>query len=177
MLNTLTPVLGGSLDLDHLSPKSLARVSGRTSGGYSVYRPMTAATAVAQAPSMKLESLDHVAISVRDVARSAAWYCEVLGLDRLHEDAWGSNPAVVGAGGTGLALFPVEGAGQPPPGHDVLTMRHVAFRVNSAGFEAAQAELRARGVPFTFEDHAISRSIYVHDPDGHRIELTTYDRR
>jgi hypothetical protein len=31
MLNTLSPVLGGSLDLDHLSPKSLGRVSGRTS--------------------------------------------------------------------------------------------------------------------------------------------------
>jgi len=33
MLNTLTPVLGGSLDLDHLTTKSLGRVSGRTSGG------------------------------------------------------------------------------------------------------------------------------------------------
>ena len=31
MLNTLSPVLGGSLDLDYLSPKSLGRVSGRTS--------------------------------------------------------------------------------------------------------------------------------------------------
>jgi len=33
MSNTLSPVLGGSLDLDHLSPKSLGRVSGRTSRG------------------------------------------------------------------------------------------------------------------------------------------------
>jgi hypothetical protein len=31
MSNTLSPVLGGSVDLDHLSPKSLGRVSGRTS--------------------------------------------------------------------------------------------------------------------------------------------------
>src|SRR5215467_15048229 len=31
MLNTLSPVLGGSLDLDYLSPKSLGRASGRTS--------------------------------------------------------------------------------------------------------------------------------------------------
>jgi hypothetical protein len=30
-LNTLTAVLGGSLDLGHLSTKSLGRVSGRTS--------------------------------------------------------------------------------------------------------------------------------------------------
>jgi hypothetical protein len=32
MLNTLSAVLGGFLDLDYLSPKSLGRVSGRTSG-------------------------------------------------------------------------------------------------------------------------------------------------
>jgi hypothetical protein len=31
MLNTLTPVLGGSLDLVYLTAKSLGRVSGRTS--------------------------------------------------------------------------------------------------------------------------------------------------
>jgi hypothetical protein len=31
MSNTLTAVLGGSLDLDHLSTKSLGRFSGRTS--------------------------------------------------------------------------------------------------------------------------------------------------
>jgi catechol 2,3-dioxygenase-like lactoylglutathione lyase family enzyme len=124
---------------------------------------------------MKLECLDHVAISVRDVRRSVAWYREVLGLERLHEDAWGDAPAVVGAGGTGLALFAVEGPGSPPPGRDVLTLRHVAFRVGAAGFDAAQSELRERGVPFTFEDHGISRSVYVHDPDGHRIEVTTYE--
>src|SRR5215472_263912 len=33
MSNTLSPVLGGSLDLAHLTAKSLGRVSGRTSSG------------------------------------------------------------------------------------------------------------------------------------------------
>jgi len=128
---------------------------------------------------MKLECLDHVAISVRDVTLSVAWYRDVLGLERLHQDAWGDRPAVVGAGDTGLALSPVPGGdgaggGEGSVGHQVPGMRHVAFRTDAAGFAAAQSHLRERGVPYTFEDHGISHSIYVLDPDGHRIEVTTY---
>lgn len=127
---------------------------------------------------MKLECLDHVAISVRDVALSVAWYRDVLGLERLHQEAWGDRPAVVGAGGTGLALSPVPAGAGPAAegtaGRQVAGMRHVAFRTDAAGFAAARSHLRERGVPHTFEDHGISHSIYVLDPDGHRIEVTTY---
>ncbi len=34
---------------------------------------------------MELEGIDHVAVGVRDVKRSAKWYIEVLGFERLHE--------------------------------------------------------------------------------------------
>lgn len=54
-------------------------------------------------------------------------------------------------------------------------MRHFAFRVDRANFEQAQHELTARGIEFEFEDHTISQSIYLSDPDGHRIELTTFE--
>jgi catechol 2,3-dioxygenase-like lactoylglutathione lyase family enzyme len=123
-----------------------------------------------------IDGLDHVAINVRNVSRSVAWYCDVLGLERQHQEVWGDYPAVVAAGGSGLALFPVQGdSPKPRPGRDVLTMRHVAFRVSGSSFAAAQRELAARGITFEFQDHQISRSIYLHDPDGHEIELTTYD--
>lgn len=79
-----------------------------------------------------IDSIDHVALAVRDVRRSAEWYQQVLGLSRLYEDAWGDFPAVVGAGGTSIALFPVEGTDpKGRPGRDVLTMRHLAFRVDA----------------------------------------------
>jgi catechol 2,3-dioxygenase-like lactoylglutathione lyase family enzyme len=122
------------------------------------------------------EGIDHVALAVRDVRRSARWYEDVLGLTRRHEKVWADYPAVVGAGSTAIALFPVEGnAPKPRPGRDVLAMRHVAFRVNAVNFARAQAELTARGIAFVFQDHQIARSIYLHDPDGHEIELTTYE--
>lgn len=37
--------------------------------------------------SMELEALDHVGLTVADVARSVGWYQEVLGLRRAHEEA------------------------------------------------------------------------------------------
>jgi catechol 2,3-dioxygenase-like lactoylglutathione lyase family enzyme len=123
-----------------------------------------------------IQGLDHVALAVRDVRRSAAWYQEMLGLERLYEDAWGDFPAVVGTGGTAIALFPVQGT-EPKsrPGRDTLAMRHLAFRVDAANFEAARQQLGARGLAVEFQDHGIAHSIYFHDPDGHELEITTYD--
>jgi hypothetical protein len=42
--------------------------------------------------SDELEGLDHIAIVVRDVKASVAWYRSTLGLSRFHEDAWGRLP-------------------------------------------------------------------------------------
>jgi catechol 2,3-dioxygenase-like lactoylglutathione lyase family enzyme len=123
-----------------------------------------------------LEGIDHIALAVKDVERSVAWYCDVLGLDRRYEEVWGNCPAFVGVGTTAIALFPVEGAHpQPSPGPDVLAMRHFAFRTNRANFAAAQKTLHDRGIPFHAEHHRIAESIYFHDPDGHELEITTYE--
>jgi catechol 2,3-dioxygenase-like lactoylglutathione lyase family enzyme len=126
--------------------------------------------------SFTLDGIDHIAINVRDVERSVRWYCDILGLERRYADVWGSQPAVVGIGTTSLALFPVEGPNpQPRPGRDVITMRHIAFRASRSNFEQAIAELQARGITPEIQDHQISQSVYFNDPDGHEIEITTYE--
>jgi catechol 2,3-dioxygenase-like lactoylglutathione lyase family enzyme len=85
----------------------------------------------------RIEGIDHIALSVRDVERSVTWYTEVLGLTRFHQNVWGSYPAVVGAGTTALALFPVEGENaQPPPDRDPRAMRHVGVSGESRRFRA-----------------------------------------
>ncbi len=131
------------------------------------------------APMFDLEGIDHVALAVRDVQRSLAWYQEVLGLERRFEDVWGDYPAVVGVGTTSIALFPVEGPVGPDPrpsiGRDALVMRHLAFRVDRKNFIEAQADLKRRGIAFEFQDHDVAHSIYFDDPDAHEIEITTYD--
>jgi len=124
----------------------------------------------------ELEGIDHVALAVRDVGRSVEWYQRVLGLRRLYQEAWGDYPAVVGVGGTALALFPIAGEAVPArPGRDVVTMRHLAFRVDAANFSKARKDLQDQGIELEFQDHGISQSIYFRDPDGYQIEITTYD--
>lgn len=125
---------------------------------------------------MEILGLDHVAITVRDVARSRDWYCDVLGLERRFAKVWGEVPTFVCAGETGIALFPTSAAEpKPRPERDTLAMRHFAFRVTRENFERAQNELRAREIAFEFQDHIIAHSIYFYDPDGHQLELTTYE--
>src|SRR5436190_21404617 len=123
-----------------------------------------------------IKRIDHVALTVRDVSRSVAWYHDLLGLERRHEDVWGDCPAMMFAGDTALALFPARGPIiDAPDRRATASMRHLAFQVDRENFQEAQKSLRSRGVEFTFEDHSISQSIYFQDPDGYELELTTYE--
>ena len=124
---------------------------------------------------MQLEGIDHVALAVRDVEGSAKWYIEVLGFERQHDGVWDGIPTFVGKGNTGIALFPARGNSQPTPIAGKIDILHLAFRADRENFQAAQAELKRRGIRFEFQDHEISHSIYFRDPDNHELEITTYE--
>lgn len=123
-----------------------------------------------------LEGLDHAALAVRDVEHSAKWYVEVLGFDRRFEGMWKGVPVFVGLGQTALALFPTKTAdAKPSPDRAATGILHLALRADRKNFLAAQRDLTSRGIAFHFADHEISHSIYFRDPDGHELEITTYD--
>jgi catechol 2,3-dioxygenase-like lactoylglutathione lyase family enzyme len=122
------------------------------------------------------QGLDHVAIGVDDVERSQRWYADVLGFERAHEE-W-DVPVVMAAEGSGVAIFDkdqhprsVPGDAEPP----AIRVLHIAFRVSRQGFEEARVGLTERGIETSFSDHRIAYSLYFEDPDGHRLELTTYE--
>src|ERR1700730_5264614 len=125
----------------------------------------------------KINQIDHVALTVKTLARSIAWYQDVLGLKRRHQEVWGDAPAMMYAGETGIALFPAAtpNPNPAPERRNSTIMRHLAFQAVLANFLRAQAELRGRGIEFGFEDHQIAHSIYLNDPDGYEIEVTTYE--
>jgi catechol 2,3-dioxygenase-like lactoylglutathione lyase family enzyme len=123
---------------------------------------------------MQLEGIDHVAIGVRDIERSAEWYIDVLGFERLHEGMWNGVPTFIGKGSTGIALFPASHEAKTSA-HREIRMLHLAFRADRENFLAAQRELEKHGIKFEFSDHEISHSIYFRDPDGHQLEITTYE--
>lgn len=133
---------------------------------------------------MQLEGIDHVALTVRDIERAAQWYIDVLGFERQHADVWGDVPTFIGKGETAIALFPAKtrstslaavASAKAASSGSEIRMLHLAFRANRASFHAAREELKDRGIRFESEDHEIAHSIYFNDPDGHKLEITTYE--
>lgn len=124
---------------------------------------------------MDLRRLDHVAIAVRDLGRSVAFYRDVFGLQPYTVESWGGEPVFVTSPdrGFGIALFTADAGDGPPAPRRIL---HVAFGTDRPGFVAAQETLRAKGIPFRLADHEVSESLYLRDPDGHQLEITTYER-
>lgn len=121
-----------------------------------------------------LQQIDHVALTVTDLERSTRWYVETLGFEHLHPGMWNGVPVFVGKPGMALALFPLRDSS--PTKAKGLRILHIAFRASAAEFQNAERSLAARGIPLQAQDHGISHSIYFHDPDGHEIEITTYER-
>src|SRR3954447_21622405 len=113
--------------------------------------------------------LNHVALTVGDRERSAAFYGEHFGLtERVHED---EHLLIVGStDGSLLALS----EGDPPSA--LPRTNHFGFRAGSAGeVHAARERLRRAGVPETeWQDDGVFVRVQVADPDGYRVELYAY---
>lgn len=125
---------------------------------------------------IELEGLDHVALGVQDLELSAKWYMEVLGFEHRYQGIWNGVPVWLARDKTALALFPrskVESDSTKARKPEAIL--HLAMRATRQNFVAAQEELKRRGIPFHFQDHEISHSIYFKDPDGIQLEITTYE--
>ena len=118
--------------------------------------------------------LDHVAIRVKDVKASANWYEKVLGLRKYEKDAWTPFPILMLSGKSGIALFPAI-ADDPvlDQASKNVKIDHFAFNVDNANFNKAKRHFIELGVNFESQDHQYFQSIYIKDPDGHTVELTT----
>lgn len=121
-------------------------------------------------PNFKIDYLDHVAIRVADLNRSAEWYQKTLGLQKYQLEKWGSFPIFLFAGKSGVALFPEKEEVENFPKSDI---DHFAFNVTNENFQKAMKEFEQKGIKYIFKDHFYFQSLYLQDPDDHTVELTT----
>lgn len=131
---------------------------------------------------LTIDAFDHLVLNVRDVEASAAWYRDILGMRRedSRSPAGGMRTSMV-FGRNKINLRPVD-ASQA----DWLTAR-------SPGAGSADVCFLTRASPDEVADHfrrcavrivlgplerrgALGpiRSVYVHDPDGNLVEVSSY---
>lgn len=126
---------------------------------------------------IKVQGIDHAAISVRDLETSRRFYEEVLGLKvspREHQ-----KPGVeyfLDCGTSLIGLIQGDPAGEKHMLQDAgLGGNHVSFRVHTSQFDACVEELKKRNVTVTFQKkRERSWSVYFLDPDGNKLEITSW---
>ena len=124
--------------------------------------------------TFQIDRLDHVAIRVRDMDVSVAWYERVLGLKKYQVPEWGDFPIFMFSGKCGVALFPANlNDTELDSESKNIKIDHFAFHVSNKNFDKAISRYEALNLEFKIEDHIYFHSVYTQDPDGHKVELTT----
>lgn len=124
-----------------------------------------------------VKAIDHINLSVSRLERSIEFYSRVFGLEVREDGRQEKRPyAIVGRAATGyLALHERPDAAANGRGR----INHWGFVVDD--FDGLSARLAELGAEVLYRrdggdgviDYPRSRSIYVADPDGNEIELTS----
>jgi catechol 2,3-dioxygenase-like lactoylglutathione lyase family enzyme len=130
-----------------------------------------------------IDRLDHVVLTVADIAASAAFYERVLGMTR---ETFGEGRTALVFGRQKINLHPAGAEFEPKARHPTPGSGDLCL-ITEAPIEAVIAHLAACGV--AIESGPVARtgatgpivSVYLRDPDGNLIEVSRYlseiDRR
>src|SRR5687768_5661404 len=124
----------------------------------------------------EINGAHHIALTVTDVDRSAAWYSDLLGLQELMRGGDDQvSFAVLAHPASGWVLGVRQYHDKPHDGFDEFRtgLDHFAFSVATrADLEAWVPELEQRGIEFSpIAETPIGMVIVFRDPDGIQLEL------
>jgi catechol 2,3-dioxygenase-like lactoylglutathione lyase family enzyme len=134
--------------------------------------------------SVKASAIDHLVINVSDVARTAAWYQEILGMEiRVFDPGKGRIPRtslVFGNQKINVRPRDADKVDWFTADHETAGSDDLCFLTSSPPDEVV-AHLKACGVaieegPVKKQGaRGVLRSVYCRDPDGSLIEISSYE--
>jgi catechol 2,3-dioxygenase-like lactoylglutathione lyase family enzyme len=131
-----------------------------------------------------VHALDHLVINVSDVARTAQWYCKVLGMEiKVFDPGQGKMPRTsLVFGRQKINVRPLGAdkvewftADQESAGSDDLcfltaaTPAEVVAHLRACGVAIEEGPVQKQGA------RGVLSSVYCRDPDGSLIEISSYD--
>lgn len=124
-------------------------------------------------PAVTVDTIDHIVLTVRDVAASRAFYARIFGMTAV---AFGDGRWALHFGNQKINLHEAGGAIMPRAAHPSPGSADLCF-LTTTPLAAVGAHLAAEGV--TLELGPVDRmgacgplrSLYFRDPDGNLIEV------
>jgi len=122
--------------------------------------------------------VDHLALICSDLDATIRFYTEELGmrLTRIvpnRDEPTSTHIFLDMGGGNQLAFFDFPNHGPARTVRGVGSMHHIALRAQPDRFAAIIARLQQHGVEHSVHGSTETGSVYVHDPDGILVEVTT----
>jgi catechol-2,3-dioxygenase len=123
-----------------------------------------------------VEGLAETVLNVHDMAKSLAFYRDLLGLTVISPPER-TNPIFLRAGAATAALpaliVLVQLPADAPAFSSPRTLHHLALAIAADAFDAAHETLVQRGFTVRTGQHPVlpSRTMYIDDPDGNEVEL------
>ena len=111
-----------------------------------------------------ITGINHVTLAVSDLARSFAFYTDVLGLKPVAK--WASGAYLL-AGQDWICLS-LDAETRTGP---LAEYTHLAFSVDQAAFAACVSRLQSQHVRIWKANSSEGDSLYCLDPDGHKLEM------
>lgn len=150
------PMQNGRLQMNSL-PLDLQGLLGELNGRTATWGGLPAGT-----------KMGHIHLHIRDVDEAEAFYCDVLGFDRIMR--YGPSAGFISTGGYHhhIGLNTWAGRGAPPPPAGAIGLRHYQLLLPSPeALTAVQARLEAHGISFAAENGVLA----LHDPSQNKIHL------
>jgi catechol-2,3-dioxygenase len=124
---------------------------------------------------MPIHRLNHAVLYVRDVARSVAFYTDVLDFEIVMEMSGKAAflRAPQSSNDHDLGLFEIGAqAGPSMAGRATVGLYHLAWEVDTLrDLEVLAGRLASAGALVGSSDHSTTKSLYGHDPDGLEFEI------